>query len=382
MIPSHPSKLPQLGTTIFTTMGQLAQKHGAINLSQGYPNFDPDPFLVRLVTKAMKQGHNQYAPMAGIPLLCELITEKIYAQHGHRYDPYSEITITAGATQAIFSIITAFISAGDEVIVLKPAYDCYEPAILVNGGIPVHLQLHAPKYKINWEELAGKIGPRTKMLIINTPHNPSGTLLSESDMLQLQECVKGTDILILSDEVYEHIVFDGQRHQSVSKFAGLAERSFICSSFGKTFHITGWKIGYCVGPRELMEEMRKVHQFNVFCANTPIQHALANYLKDTAPYLELNAFYEAKRNLFLSGLEGSRFSAIPASGTYFQLLDYSKISNMDDVSFAKKLTISHKIAGIPISVFNREGLDQHYIRFCFAKTDDTLKRATDILRKL
>lgn len=271
---------------------------------------------------------------------------------------------------------------GDEVIVLKPAYDCYEPAIAVNGGVAVCIQLKAPDYGMDWKELKSKIGPKTRMVIINTPHNPSGTLLSETDMLQLQQCLKNTDVILLSDEVYEHIVFDGRTHESASKFLDLAARTFVCASFGKTFHTTGWKIGYCAAPKALMQEFQKVHQFNVFCANHPLQHAFAHYLRDPSPYLGLSSFYAAKRDLFLSHLKSSRFTFVPAQGTYFQLLGYSNISTSGDVDFAKKLAMEHQVAGIPISVFNVGEEDSHYIRFCFAKTDETLARAAAILSRL
>tara|TARA_R110000868_G_scaffold93810_2_gene259418 strand:- start:6591 stop:7748 length:1158 start_codon:yes stop_codon:yes gene_type:complete len=376
------SKLPKVKTTIFTTMGQLAQKHSAINLSQGFPNFEPDHALINLVTQAMKQGYNQYAPMAGVLELREEISKKIEQLYGRHYDPDNEITVTIGATQAIFSIITAFIGQGDEVIVIKPAYDCYEPAIEVNGGVPVFVQLNNTDFKIDWEVFRSKITLRTKMVIINTPHNPSGTIFSKEDMLELQKCLEKTDIIVISDEVYEHIIFDGLGHESASKFDDLASRTFVCGSFGKTFHITGWKMGYCAGPVELMHEFRKTHQFNVFSADHAVQKALATYLKAPEHYLGLNRFYQDKRDLFLSGLSNSRFKINPCQGTYFQLMDFSDITIEPDVVLAERLVKEHQIASIPISGFNTKGIDKHLLRFCFAKTNETLEKAADILSKL
>ncbi|PXX27762.1 methionine aminotransferase [Arenibacter sp. ARW7G5Y1] len=376
------SKLPNVRTTIFTTMGQLAQKHEAINLSQGFPNFEPDPTLIDLVSQAMKQGYNQYAPMAGVMELREGISKKLEQLYGRRYNPDNEITVTIGATQAIFTIITAFIGHGDEVMVIKPAYDCYEPAIEVNGGIPVFVQLSNTDFKVDWQEFRSKITSKTKMVIINTPHNPSGTIFSKEDMLQLQQSLDKTDIIVISDEVYEHIIFDGLVHESASKFDGLASRTFVCGSFGKTFHITGWKMGYCAGPAELMHEFRKTHQFNVFSADHAVQKALASYLKEPQHYLGLNQFYQEKRNLFLEGLSSSRFKIKPSQGTYFQLVDYSGISQEPDEVFAERLVTEHRIASIPISGFNTKGIDKHLVRFCFAKTNETLEKATEILCKL
>lgn len=376
------SKLPNVKTTIFTTMGQLARKYKALDLSQGFPNFDPDSKLIQLVTQAMKDGYNQYAPMAGVLELREMISQKIERLYGREYHPENEITITVGATQAIFTIITTFIRPMDEVIVFKPVYDCYEPAITVNGGIPVPIQLNNSDFKVDWKEFRSKITPKTKMVIINNPHNPSGTLFSKEDMLELQHSLKETDIIVISDEVYEHIVFDGEVHESAAKYEDLANRTFICGSFGKTFHITGWKIGYCTGPAELMQEFRKTHQFNVFCVDHAVQRALATYLKEPQHYVQLNQFYQDKRDLFLSGIAHSRFKAMPCKGTYFQLLDYSAISESRDEDFAEKLVREHRIACIPISSFNTKGVDKHLVRFCFAKTDETLEKAIGILYKL
>jgi len=382
-MPNYPyrinSKLPNVKTTIFTTVGRMAKKYNAINLSQGFPNFEPDQRLLDLVSKALNEGHNQYAHMAGLPELREVIANKISELHNRHYNPESEITVTIGASQAIFTAVTAFIGNGDEVIVFKPAYDCYEPAIEVNRGIPVYVQLNDDDFTINWEEFRSKISSRTRMVIINTPHNPSGTMLSKEDMLELQKSLKGTNIIVVSDEVYEHIVFDGNEHQSASRFDDLASRSFICASFGKTFHVTGWKVGYCAAPTELMNEFRKTHQFNVFCVDHPVQYALATYLKDPAHYLGLGRFYQEKRDFFLSALKGSRFTMVPSQGTYFQLLGYSNITNESDVEFAKRLIIEHKLASIPISVFNLGARDNKVLRFCFAKTQETLEKATVIL---
>ncbi len=373
------SKLPNISTTIFTVMSKMANEHQALNLSQGFPNFDASQELIDLVTKGMQKGHNQYAPMAGTIPLREVIAEKSSTLYGSTYHPESEVTITSGATQAIFTIVAAFINPGDEVIIVKPAYDSYEPAVELFGGTVVPIQLSAPDFKVNWTEFAQKITTKTKMVIINTPHNPSGTVLSKDDMLQLEALLKDTNIILLSDEVYEHIIFDGQPHESAAKFPALAERSFITASFGKTFHTTGWKMGYCLAPRQLMEEFRKVHQFNVFCSSHPMQYALAEYLKTPENYLSLPQFYQEKRDLFLSLLQDSRFKFIPAAGTYFQLLDYSEITDEHDVTFAERLTKEHKIASIPVSVFNLNQQDDKVLRFCFAKNEDTLKKAAEIL---
>ncbi len=382
LTPSFRSKLPNVKTTIFTTVGNMARANNALDVSQGFPNFAPDPELIALVTKAMVNGHNQYAPMVGAAPLRESISEKIAFLHGKTYNPDTEITVTVGATQAIFTIITAFIRPGDEVIVIKPAYDCYEPAISVNGGIPVFVQLQAPHYKMDWDAFREKITPKTKMVIINTPHNPSGSIFSKSDMLQLQEILTETNIILISDEVYEHIVFDGLQHESASRFEDLASRSFVCASFGKTFHVTGWKMGYCAAPALLMHEFRKTHQFNVFCVDHPVQQALAEYLKDRQHYLSLNDFYQQKRDFFLSNLKESRFAFTPSQGTYFQLLDFSGFSNEADVALAKQLIVEYKLATIPISVFNEGERDDSIIRICFAKTGDTLKKASEILCKI
>lgn len=376
------SKLPNAKTTIFTTIGNLARQHNAIDLSQGFPNFEADSKLMRLVTKAMSDGYNQYAPMFGSFPLREAIVQKIKTLHGKSYHIEKEITITVGATQAIYTAITAFINQGDEVIVFKPAYDCYEPAIAINGGVSILVEMNGDRFKIDWEKFRVRITPKTKMVIINTPHNPSGTLLSKNDMLALQQSLLGTDIILISDEVYEHIVFDDLTHESVSRFPDLASRSIVCGSFGKTFHVTGWKVGYCVAPAELMQEFRKIHQFNVFSVDHPTQRALAQYLQEPKHYLELSDFYQKKRDYFINALNQSSFKVLPSQGTYFQLLDYSALTDENDVSYAQKLITNHRLACIPISVFNIDQKDNQKLRFCFAKTQATLKKAINILNSL
>ncbi len=383
MLPAqYHSKLPNIKTTIFTTVGNLARKHKAIDLSQGFPNFEADPKLLNLVTEAMQSGHNQYAAMPGYYGLREIIAEKIEKLHGRAYDPSSEITVTVGATQAIYTAITTFVHPGDEVIVIKPAYDCYEPAIEVNGGVPIYFQLNRENYKVDWKEFKTRITPKTKMVIINTPHNPSGSIFSKDDMLQLQEILRSTNIILISDEVYEHIVFDGAEHESASRFDDLASRSFICASFGKTFHVTGWKMGYCAAPEELMHEFRKVHQFAVFCVDHPVQRALARYLQNERHYLELNDFYQEKRDFFLGRLKESRFKFTPSEGTYFQLVDYTNITQEGDEDLSKRLIIDKKLASIAISSFNVDYRDDKMLRFCFAKKKETLEKATEILCSL
>ncbi|WP_418508622.1 methionine aminotransferase [Corallibacter sp.] len=378
----HKSKLPQVGTTIFSVMSALAKEHQAINLSQGFPNFESDKKLMDFVTKAMQSGYNQYAPMPGNTELLKAIANKYEKLYNTSYHPESEITVTAGATQAIYTIISAFVKADDEVIIFTPAYDCYEPAITIHNGKTIPIQLHAPSYCIDWDIVKSKISAKTKMIIINTPHNPSGTVLTKTDLLKLQELTANTDIIVLSDEVYEHIIFDNESHQSICLFPELKKRSFITASFGKTFHNTGWKMGYCCAPKDLMIEFRKVHQFNVFSVNHPMQKGLADYLQEPSRYLELSGFYQEKRDLFLELIKDSRFDFIPAKGTYFQVLDFSKITKENDVEFAKRLTKEHKIAAIPLSVFNENKKDDNMLRFCFAKTDETLKQAAEILNKI
>jgi methionine aminotransferase len=376
------SRLPKVGTTIFTVMSALAQEHKAINLSQGFPDFDGHPDLKRLVKEHIDAGHNQYAPMAGLLELRKAVSGKIHGQHGHSYDPVSEVCITAGATQAIFTAIMALVHPGDEVIIIEPAYDCYAPAVELAGGIVVRVSFDLAQADLNTKAIAKAITDGTRMLIINTPHNPTGHVISEDSMRWLEKRLNGTDIIVLGDEVYEHIIFDDQIHQSVARFPGLVERSLLISSFGKTFHTTGWKMGYCAAPEPIMKEFKKVHQFNVFCVNRPIQHALAEFLKNKQVYMELNDFYQKKRDFFCKALEGSRFKFKPSSGTYFQLLDYSEIDKRSDIEVAKEWTVEKGIASIPISVFYEQDPDQHFLRFCFAKNEETLEQAAELLKKL
>lgn len=373
------SKLPKVGQTIFSKMSALAVQEKALNLSQGFPDFNCSPRLIELVTRAMNTGLNQYAPMAGLMGLREVIADKTQQLYTGVYHPDTEITITAGATQAIFTAIAATVNEGDEVIIFTPAYDCYEPAIEIVGGKPIYIELQGPEYRVNWEEVKKVINQQTKMIIINTPHNPTGTIMSGQDMLQLEKLLDNSDIIVLSDEVYEHIIFDGYEHQSVARFPKLAERSFIVSSFGKTYHTTGWKIGYCLAPAELMKEFRKAHQYNVFSVHTPSQQAYAEYLSSSSDHLELKAFYQHKRDLFKNAINNSRFILGETAGSYFQLLDYSKISEENDIEFSERLTVEHKIASIPTSVFYNKKVDQKVLRFCFAKKDETLLRAAEII---
>ena len=379
---NHISKLPNLETTIFTTMGNLAKKHNAINLSQGFPNFKSDQKLIDLVAKAMNSNYNQYAPMLGVLELRETIAKKFDDLYASTYNPENEIVITAGATQAIFTTIAAFIKPNDEVILFKPAYDCYQPAIELHGGKVISMQLYYPDYKVDWKAVENAITAKTKMIVINTPQNPSGTIFSKEDMLALERITNNTSIIVLSDEVYEHMIFDGLQHQSACLFPQLKKRTFITASFGKTFHNTGWKMGYCCGPKELMKEFVKVHQFNVFCVNHPVQIALATYINDTNNYNELNSFYEQKRDVFLNAIQDSRFSFTPSKATYFQVLNYATISQEHDVDFAKRLTIEFGIASIPLSVFNSNNLDEKVLRFCFAKKESTLLKAAEILNSI
>jgi len=373
------SKLPNVKTTIFTVIGKLATEYSAINLSQGFPNFNTSKELIDLVTISMLNGNNQYAPMPGIYSLREAISQKIENLYSVTYNPETEITITAGATQAIFTAIAACIKKDDEVIIFKPAYDCYEPAIELFGGKTVPIQLDPEGFKIDWQKVKGLISAKTKMIIINTPHNPSGRVLSYNDMKQLEALLENSNILLLSDEVYEHIIFDGEKHQTAALFPGLAERALITFSFGKTFHNTGWKLGYCIAPAELTKEFRKVHQYNVFSVNHPMQVALTHYIKTPQNYLELSSFYQEKRDLFLSLVKDSRFEFTPSKGTYFQLLNFATITDEYDHDFAVRLIKEKKIASIPVSEFNINNYDSKVLRFCFAKTDDTIKRAAEIL---
>ncbi len=373
------SKLPDVGVTIFTVMSRLAAECGAVNLSQGFPDFDVDPGFFGLIDKYLRQGKNQYAPMQGVMELREEISRKNRDIYGAAYDPCGEITVTAGATEALFAAVIAAVGGGDEVIVFEPAYDSYVPSILLAGGTPVPLKMKFPEYRIDWNEVKDAITARTRMIILNSPHNPTGSVLTPEDTSALADIVKDTEILILSDEVYEHIIFDGVRHESMSLRPELAERSFIVSSFGKTYHATGWKVGYCCAPRRLSEEFQKVHQYLTFAVNTPVQYALAEYMARHRDHGELPKFFQGKRDLFLQLMAGTRFKPIRSRGTYFQMMDYSEISGAGDADFARTLTSKYGVAAIPPSVFYRERDDHRVLRFCFAKRDETLKEAAERL---
>jgi methionine aminotransferase len=377
-----PSKLPDVGVTIFTIMSKLANDHQAINLSQGFPDFDTHPDLLDLVYASMRAGHNQYAPMQGVRALRERISEKVSALYQADYDPDSEITLTSGATEALFAAISAVVRPGDEVIVLEPAFDSYVPVIKLNGGIPVYVQYKFPDYRIDWDDVRNALSSKTRLIILNSPHNPTGAVFTESDIAELKNMLRDTEVLILSDEVYEHIIFDGMRHESVCRYPELRQRSFVVSSFGKTYHTTGWKIGYCLAPAPLSKEFQRVHQFVTFASNTPIQYAYAEFMKNKEIYLSLPAFYEQKRNKFLSLIRGSRFKALPCFGTYFLMLDYSSISDEPDVEFSKRMTIEHGVASIPPSVFYHRCVDHKVLRFCFAKKDETLEKAAEKLCRI
>ena len=376
------SKLPGVGTTIFTEINRYVQQYHPINLAQGFPGFAPDPSLINELGQVKDKTAHQYASLGGNTTLCEAIAEKTEKLYGRSYHPESEITITAGATQAIFTILSAFVQKDDQVIVFKPAYDCYEPAIELQGGKPVLIEMKAPNYQIDWEEVQQKITSKTRMIIINTPHNPTGTVLTKNDLLQLQKITEGTNILILSDEVYEHIIFDHRIHQSVARFPKLAERSFITCSFGKTFHITGWKVGYCMAPKALMAEYRKVHQFNVFCVHHPSQKALGRYLQNPDHYLQLPSFFQEKRDFFLEAIQGSKFEFSPTQGTYFQTLSYRQLSDEKDTDYVIRLIKEKGLACIPVSAFTKNHQDDKMLRFCFAKERDTLKKAAEIINSL
>jgi methionine transaminase len=381
------SKLPNVGTTIFTVMSALAEQHKALNLSQGFPNFDTPEPLKNLVNHYMQEGKNQYAPMPGLPILRQRLADKMQKMYGCNVDPMDEITITVGGSQAIFTAITAFVRAGDEVILIEPAYDSYAPSIELNGGKVIPYRLEAPDFRIDWAVFATLITPKTRMIVINTPHNPTGKTLKINDLQNLEKITEpalmGSDILIMSDEVYEHLIFDGQRHESILRYPNLWKRSMAAFSFGKTFHATGWKMGYLVAPAHLMREFRKVHQFNVFSVNTPMQYAIADYLEDENTYLSLPNFYQAKRDMFLNEMKNSRFVPLSSEGTYFQLFDYQHISDEKDVDFSKRLTIEHGVATIPISVFYGNGVSNaKIIRVCFAKTEETLKQAAERLSRI
>ncbi len=384
--PTLQTKLPAVGTTIFTIMSGLASEVGAVNLGQGFPDFHCDPALVQAVTDAMTQGHNQYPPMPGVPALRHAVATKIEAATARQYCPNSCITITAGATQAIITAILAVVRAGDEVIVLEPCYDSYVPNIELAGGTVVRVPLTPGSFRPDFEKIAAAITPKTRAILINSPHNPSATVWSDTDMLTLQDLLAPTDVLLISDEVYEHMVFDGQRHNSAAHYPGLAARAFIVSSFGKTFHVTGWKVGYVAAPAPLTVEFRKVHQFNVFTVNTPVQHALANYLGNPAPHQELPAFYQRKRDLFRAGLAQTRFKLLPSEGSYFQCVGISDLAvterDLPEADFCQWLTREIGVAAIPLSAFYGNGFDQKVVRFCFAKQDETLNLALERLSKL
>jgi methionine aminotransferase len=376
------SKLPDVGVTIFTIMSKLANDHQAINLSQGFPDFDVHPDLLALVDNYMRSGHNQYAPMQGVAALRERIAEKVLALYNASYDPELEITVTSGGTEALFAAISAVVRQGDEVIVLEPAFDSYVPVIKLNGGIPVYVEYKFPDYRIDWDDVRNALSSKTRLIILNSPHNPTGAVFTETDISALKDILRDTDVLLLSDEVYEHIIFDGLRHESISRYPELVERSFVVSSFGKTYHTTGWKIGYCLAPAPLSKEFQRVHQFLTFASNTPIQYAYAEFMKNKDIYLNLSAFYQQKRDKFLSLIEKSRFKAMPCYGTYFQMVDYSSISDESDVEFSKRLTTEHGVASIPPSVFYHHQVDHKVLRFCFAKKDETLEKAAERLCKI
>lgn len=380
--PKLASKLPHVGTTIFTIMSGLATEYGAINLSQGFPNFPASPDLIDLVNKYMKKGFNQYAPMSGIKELREVISKKTFDLYKVNYNPDTEITVTSGGTEALFSAISSVVTKGDEVIVFEPAYDSYIPAIELNGGIPVFISLEPPDYMINWNKVKNKISDKTKLILINSPHNPTGAVLNSEDLLELASIVENTNIFLIADEVYEHIIFDGLPHHSLMTNSILQERSFIISSFGKTFHVTGWKVGYCVAPADLTTEFRKVHQFLTFSTFTPVQYAIAEFLKNPNNYNCLSGFYEKKRNKFLDSVKNSRFTFIPSKGSYFQNLSYKAISDEYDYDLAIRLTKEIGVASVPVSVFYHDKQDNKILRFCFAKDDETLENAGERLSKL
>ena len=376
------TKFPAMGTTIFTVMSALATERGAVNLGQGFPDFDCDPRLVQAVGDAMAQGLNQYPPMPGVPALNAAVAAKMSALYGRRYDPASEVTITAGATQAIITAVLAVVRTGDEVIVLEPCYDSYVPNIELAGGTAVRVPLVPGTFRPDFDRIAAAINSKTRAILVNSPHNPSATVWSRADMLKLQELLAPTEVLLISDEVYEHMVFDGQQHQSVARFPGLAARAFIVSSFGKTYHVTGWKVGYVAAPAALTAEFRKVHQFNVFTVNTPVQHGLAAYMADPQPHLQLPAFYQRKRDLFRAGLARTRFRLLPSEGSYFQCVDITEVSALGEAEFCQWLTSEIGVAAIPLSAFYGNGFDQRVVRFCFAKKDETLNSALGRLARL
>ena len=377
-----PSKLPDLELTIFAVMTQLANQHGAINLSQGFPDFDTYPELISLVEKYMREGHNQYAPMQGVMSLRERIGEKVSDMYDAQYDPATEITVTSGATESIFAAITAVVKKDDEVIIVEPAYDAYAPIVQLSGGIPVYLQLRFPDYHMDWNEFANAVNNKTKLIILNYPHNPTGAVLSREDISNLTRIVENTQTLIVSDEAYEHIIFDGLQHESLARHPQLARRSFVICSFGKTYHTTGWKIGYSLAPEPLSIELQKIHQYLTFASNTPIQLAYAEFMQHEDLYLGLPEFYQQKRDLFLNLISTSRFSPLPCKGTYYQMLDYSQISDEPDLEFAKRLTVEHGVAAIPPSSLYHQKDDHKVLRFCFAKKSETLEAAAEKLCRI
>ena len=379
---SIPSRLPDIGTTIFDVMTKMANEHGAINLSQGFPDFDIDPKIVALVHDFMLKGYNQYATMPGVAALRQILADVIFQTYNHSVSWEKDITVTSGATEGIFACISAFISPGDEVILFDPAYDSYDPAIRLNGGIPVQINLTFPDFSIDWDEVRKKITSRTRMIMINTPHNPTGSVLKRSDLEELERIVLKYNLIVLSDEVYERLIYDNQKHQSVLSLPGLASQSLAIFSFGKTFHATGWKMGYVVAPEYLSREVRKTHQFIVYSVNTPIQYALSEYLKDSANYINLGAFYQEKRDFFLQQMNGSSFEPLKSLGSYFQVFSYRNISDKPDIEMAEEMTKKHKVACIPVSVFYKDKTDNRLLRFCFAKKQETLARATSILKKI
>ena len=380
--PAIETKLPAVGTTIFTVMSAMATEYKAVNLGQGFPDFACDPKLVQGVTDAMVQGHNQYPPMTGIPVLREAISAKLQTLYGRRYDAGTEITVTAGATQAIITAILAVVRPGDEVIVLEPCYDSYVPNIELAGGTVVRVPLTPGTFRPDFDRIAAAMTPRTRAILVNSPHNPSATVWTRQEMLQLQELLAPTEVLLISDEVYEHMAFEGHPHQSAASFPGLAARAFIVSSFGKTYHVTGWKVGFVAAPASLSAEFRKVHQFNVFTVNTPVQYGLAAYMADARPYLELPAFYQRKRDLFRQGLATTRLRLLPSEGSYFQCVDISEVSDLPEAEFCQWLTRELGVAAIPLSAFYGDGFDQRVVRFCFAKKDETLHTALERLARL
>ncbi len=379
--PALATKLPKVGTTIFTVMSSLAVEHGAVNLGQGFPDFDCDPALVDAVADAMRAGHNQYPPMAGVAALRERIAGKIEAVHDVRYDPVDEITVTAGATQAIFTAVLAVVRPGDEVVVIEPVYDSYVPSIELAGGTAVAVPM-GEDFRVDWAAVRAACSKRTRAILVNSPHNPTGTILREADLRELASIACAHDLIVISDEVYEHMVFDGQPHESISRYPQLASRSFVVSSFGKTFHVTGWKLGYCAAPAPLTAEFRKVHQFNVFTAHAPTQHGIARYMSETQSWRDVAPFYQRKRDLFRDGLARTRFRLLDCEGTFFQLVDYGAISDRNETDFARWLTTEAGVAAIPLSAFYERAVENRVVRFCFAKTDETLERALERLAKL